>query len=137
MRALTIAMIATIFAGCDSPSPEYRDAQVSRQVIGEHSFTVYFTQSKAQAIRTNFAKRPDIRVIARQAEQAIERATGCPVSEIYGDVALLDGVLDCSKPVVAGEWAQWKRPLRSGLICDGYSQISRWGDWQDITLECS
>ncbi|MEE2946604.1 MAG: hypothetical protein VX444_15665 [Pseudomonadota bacterium] len=137
MRALTIAMFAIILAACDSPSPEYRHAQVSRQVIGEHSFSIYFTQYKAQAIRTNFAKRPDIRAIARQAEQAIERATGCPVSEIYGDVAVLDGVLDCGKPVVAGEWATWKRPQRSGLICDGYSQISRWGDWQDITLECS
>lgn len=136
MRYLLCFLFAVLLSACDSPFPAFRGADVSRHDISGNSFSVYIRGENAQAVRTNFAKRLDIRVISLQAEMAIETASGCNLVEIYGDVALLTGVLDCSRPVSKSERAKWVQPPRRGLTCLGESSPSRWGDWRDVTLDC-
>lgn len=137
MRRLLCLFLSSGLAACDSPSVEFMGGQKSVHNIGGHSFSVHVKGAKAQVIRTNFAKKPDLQNISRQAELAIEQATGCPVTEIYGDVAVMAGSIDCTKPLKAGEWATWTAPSRTSLICDGYSSPSRWGGREDILLACS
>ncbi|MFY0594855.1 MAG: hypothetical protein JXQ85_00355 [Cognatishimia sp.] len=136
MRYFLCSFVLLGLVACDSPSIEFMDGEKSVHEIGGHSFSVHVKGDRAQVIRTNFAKKPDIRVISRQAERAIEEAAHCPVTEIYGDVAVMVGQLDCSKPLKVGEWAKWTAPPRRSLICDGQSSPSRWGGWSDILLEC-
>jgi len=109
---------------------------VSRHDIGGNLYSVYVKGTRAQAIRTNFAQNPDIWAISRQAELAIEAAAQCSVSEIFGDVAVLNAILDCSLPVVSGHWAKWRKPKRSYLQCEGYSRNYRWGSGLDMDLTC-
>lgn len=136
MRSLLCVFLFWTLVACDSPSPAFHGADVSRHDIGGNTFSVYVKGGQAQAIRTNFAKHPDIRVIAFQAETAIETASGCPVTEIYGDVALLTGTLDCGRPIIPEHRAKWVKPPRHGLMCLGETSASHWGDWHDVTLEC-
>ncbi|SHG87615.1 hypothetical protein [Cognatishimia maritima] len=136
MRFPLCFSVCTALLACDSPAPAFRNADATKHVIGGNQYSVYVTETQAQAIRTSFAPRPDIRTIARQAETAIETASGCSVTEIQGDVALLTGQLDCTKRPVAGEWAAWKAPRKRGLRCQGESVASHWGDWRNVSLEC-
>lgn len=136
MRSLLRLFMFGLLSACDQPSPAFYGAEASRHEIGGNLFSVYVKAEQAQAIRTNFAKRPDISNIAQQAETAMEAASGCPVVEIYGDVALMNGTLDCSKPLVPGQRARWVKPPRRGWTCLGDSRASHWGDWSDVTLEC-
>lgn len=137
MRFVIGLVLCCCLLGCASPSPEFMDGASSRHQIGENQFSVHVKADRVQAIRTNFAKRPDIRLVARQAELAIEAATGCPATHIYGDVALMEARIDCTKPLKDGDWAAWSKPRRSGLRCAGYGDPSRWGDWTNIKLDCS
>lgn len=136
MRSLLCLFLCWLLSACDSPSPVFHGADASRHEIGGNTFSVYVKGGHAQAIRTNFAKRPDIRVIALQAETAIEAASGCPVIEIYGDVALLTGTLNCGQKIVPEERAKLVKPPRRWLTCVGESSASHWGEWHDVTLDC-
>ena len=136
MRFLLCFSVCMALFACDSPSPAFLHANASKHMVGGNQYSVYVTETQAQAIRTNFATRPEMRIIARQAETAIEVASGCSVTEIHGDVALLTGQLDCTKRPVAGEWAEWKTPRKRGLRCQGESIASNWGDWRNISLDC-
>lgn len=136
MRSLLCLLMCGMISACDSPSPAFHGAEASQHEVGGNVFSVYVKTGQAQAIRTNFAKRPDIRAIARQAETAMEAASGCSVVEIYGDVALLNGTLECSQPLDPGQRARWVKPPRRGWTCLGDSRASHWGDWSDVTLEC-
>ena len=136
MRFPLCFLLGWLLCACDSPSPAFSGAEASRHEVGSNTFSVYVKNGQAQSIRTNFAKRPDIRSVARQAETAKEAASGCPVVKIYGDVALLNGTLDCSQPIRPNEWAVWSKPPRRGMTCVGESSASRRGDWRDVTLDC-
>ncbi len=136
MRHFLCLFSFLIFASCDSPAPAFIGVEVSRHDIGGNQFSVYVKGARAQAIRTNATRQPDIQAISRQAELAIEKAAQCSVSEIFGDVSVLTAILDCSIPLVANHWAKWTRPKRSYVSCDGYSRHYRWGSGLDMTLGC-
>lgn len=136
MRSFLCFFFCWTLTACDSPSPAFQGAVASRHDIDGNTYSVYVKGNRAQAIRTNFARRPDIRLIADQAEMAIETASGCPVTQIYGDVALLTGVLDCARPILPNEPAKFIKPPRRGLTCMGDSMTSQWGGWRNVTLDC-
>lgn len=136
MRSFLCLLVLFSFSACDTPSPAFTGVEVSRHDIGGNLYAVYVKGARAQAIRTNFAQSPDIRAISRQAEMAIEQAAQCSVSEIFGDVAVLNAILDCSIPMVANQWAKWAKPTRRHLRCHGDSRHYRWGIGLDVSLEC-
>ena len=109
-----------VLAGCDSPGLGYQGAEVTRLEIEGYSFSIRRKGNVAQVIRTNFLRRPDIDHIGRVAERAIETTYGCHVEKMSGDVALMVGLMDCSRGASPQVWATWVRPKRSQMSCIGH-----------------
>lgn len=129
-------LFAMILAGCDGPGPGFSRAEVTRVSAGENQFSLRRNGNLVQIIRTNFARRPDIAVIGRQAELLVEATYGCPVIKMSGDVALMVGQMDCDRPLRSGEWARWVRPKRSQVSCLGDVFGSGNGRFLDAEFRC-
>ena len=92
-------ILLCVLAACDAPTPGFRGAEVSRHVIEGSAFTVHVTGGLAEAVRTNAQWAPRIGPLAGRAAIAIQRASGCRVTEMAGDAAVLMARLSCSAPV--------------------------------------
>lgn len=102
------ALVILIFlAACDSPGPEFMSAERSEVTVNEMRFALRRRSDRVVAIRRNFVARPDIAVIGRAAETAIEQYTGCTVLTMQGDVAQMIAEIDCTTPPDSGNWARW------------------------------
>lgn len=112
-----VCLLPTALIACNTPSVPFLGQEAARVQIEGSTFDVYVSGERAEAIRINPERRPQIGVIARKAELAIEQASGCPVTRIHGDVALLAADIDCTKPIVAGQWARFAKPKRAYLEC--------------------
>ena len=96
MLRKTLSLILLLgFAACDAPTREFRGAAVSRHTVDGSSFTVHVAGGTAQAVRTNRGFSPRIGALAGRAAVAMQAASGCRVSRIAGDAAVLVGDLSC------------------------------------------
>lgn len=97
-----LPLVLLVLAGCDAPTPGFRGAVVSRHIVDGSSFTVHVKGETAQAVRTNRGYAPRIGPLAERAAVAMQEASGCRVTRMGGDAAVLVGYLSCSKtPVTA------------------------------------
>ncbi len=94
MRYVMI-IIALMLAACGGPTPYFRGIPASTVTVEGSTFDVRRKGDLAEAIRTNSQYAPRMGPIARRAELAMEQVTGCRVSEIRGDQAVILGKLDC------------------------------------------
>ena len=129
-------LVLTVLAGCDSPGFGFSAAEVTRIDAGGHAFSLRRSGNVVQAIRTNFVRRPDINLIGRDAELAIERTYGCRVTKMRGDVALMVAQLDCERAPRDGDWARWVKPRRSLASCLGHISSGQAGRRKEIDLVC-
>ena len=91
-----LAVIAlTLSTGCDGPTPHFRGIEARTVTVEGSTFDIRRKGDVAEAIRTNSQYAPRMGPIARRAEIAIEQATGCRVTEVRGDAAVILGKLDC------------------------------------------
>lgn len=109
-----------VLAACDTPSPAFWGAAVDEIEVDGSYFDVRQRADVAEAIRVNADGRPDISVIARRAELAIEKSTGCNVKSLYGDVAMLTGQLDCKSAVDPDNHAVWRQRPKVNYTCLGW-----------------
>jgi hypothetical protein len=99
MMRVFFVLIGLTLTACDAPTPGFQGSEVSRHVIEGSSFTVYVKGSTAQAVRTNRQFAPRIGPLAGRAAIAIQQASGCRVTSLSGDAAVLVARLSCAKPV--------------------------------------
>ncbi|WP_375175760.1 hypothetical protein [Pseudooceanicola sp.] len=90
-------LLLFMLAACDAPTPGFRGAEVSRHVIDGSAFTVHVKGGMAQAVRTNRQFAPRIGPLAGRAAVAMQQASGCRVTRIAGDAAVLVARLSCGK----------------------------------------
>lgn len=92
-------MLFLLLAACDSPTPGFKGAEVSRHTVDGSTFSVHVKGDTAQAVRTNRGYAPRIGPLAERAVVAMQQASGCRVTRIGGDAAVLVGYLSCTTPV--------------------------------------
>ena len=96
MTRLALALLLAT-AGCDSPSPAFRDAATREVEIDGSRFAVHFTRDAAEVYRISREWRPRRSVILPRAGRAIRQTTGCDIAEgtLGGDVAIQRAKLLC------------------------------------------
>ncbi len=96
MKILPILTALTL-AGCNAPGVDFWGGTTSRQNAGGHTFTVNATTTRAEAYRTNPARRLSRAQVFESAAVAIGQATGCdvPRESLTGDVARIEAELIC------------------------------------------
>ena len=84
-----------VLTACNAPSPAFQDTPATRIHIGHSVFDVRVKGTRAQAIRINRENAPRLAAVAPRGVAAIERVSGCRVSKLDGDAALMNAWLDC------------------------------------------
>lgn len=90
----------------------------SRVEIDGSQFVVRWFGQRAEVIRVSRERRPQIGVMARRAEAAVEQVSGCQAQTIFGDVALMRAELDCETGIDPQDFAKWQRPPRFVFYCE-------------------
>lgn len=98
MRLIPILLF---LVACDTPGPHFRGIVATTVEVDGAVFAVRVRDRLGEAIRTNAQYAPRFGPVAAKAKVAIERVSGCAVTEMRGDQAQALGVLDCgdSAPV--------------------------------------
>lgn len=96
MKILPILAALTL-AGCNAPGGDFWGGTTSRQSVGGHSFSVTVMSDKAEAYRTNAARKLSRAQVFESAARAMEQASGCtvPRNSLTGDVARIEAELIC------------------------------------------
>jgi len=102
-----------MLAACDTPSVYFRDATPTRISVDGSTFDVRVRGTLAEALRVNGQYAPRLGPIAGRAAFAMARVSGCKVTEVAGDQALVTGVLDCG-----GQTPDWAgSPILTSYSC--------------------
>lgn len=92
MRLIPILLF---LIACNVPGPYFRGLPATTVEVSGSVFEVRLRDRLGEAIRSNPQYAPRFGPIAGKAKVAIERASGCEVTEMRGDQAQAIGVLDC------------------------------------------
>lgn len=93
LRLILLSMVA--ITACNSPGRPFRGAVATRIAIGESVFDVRVRGNLAEAIRINTRYAPRLGPILDEAAVAMTYASGCDVTGVLGDQAVMIGVLEC------------------------------------------
>ena len=97
MRSLLLCLAALCFAACDTPGPGFRGVPATRVAVGQSVFDVRVDGNRAEAVRLNAEWAPRLEAVAPRAVKAIEQVSGCVVTKLGGDAALVQARLKCGK----------------------------------------
>ena len=89
------AICTVLLSGCDAPSRYFRDEPVTRVEIGSMIFDVRTRGALSEAVRISNGWAPRLSGVAPFAEAAMEQVTGCDVTRLSGDQAVILGTLAC------------------------------------------
>ncbi|MEZ5716800.1 MAG: hypothetical protein R3D85_17610 [Paracoccaceae bacterium] len=81
--------------GCNTPSPGFKGVAPVRITVGQSTFDVRVDGNRAEAIRLNPEWAPRQEAVAPRAVAAIETVSGCEVTKLGGDAALIEARLKC------------------------------------------
>jgi hypothetical protein len=81
--------------GCAAPGSELEDRPATRVMVMGSVFDVRVKDRTAQAIRVNRQYAPRLGPIGARAAFAMQHVSGCTVTKLKGDAALLIGTLRC------------------------------------------
>jgi hypothetical protein len=98
MRILSLILsfgVLCSLAACTDPSPHFLGVSATRVSVGGSTFDIRVRGNLAEAIRINSQYAPRLGPLRQQAAQAMAAASGCAVTGVLGDQALMTGVLDC------------------------------------------
>lgn len=84
-----------VLASCAAPDSHFRNIEPVRIEVGESVFDVRRRGKMAEAIRINPRYAPRLGKVADEAKLAIEQATGCWVTRILGDAAVITARIRC------------------------------------------
>ncbi|MGI3169315.1 hypothetical protein ACRARG_09200 [Pseudooceanicola sp. C21-150M6] len=93
--SFAVLLAVSTVGGCDAPTPGFGNGAVSRHSVEGSDFTVYVTGDIAESVRTNPQFAPRIGPLAGRGAIAMQMASGCRVTQLAGDAAVLVGRLNC------------------------------------------
>lgn len=82
-------------AACGGTSPDYWGIDATQITVGKSRFDVRIDGTRAQAIRRNVEWAPRLEAVAPRAMIAIEQVSGCEVTKLTGDAAVIEARLKC------------------------------------------
>ncbi|MFX4296734.1 hypothetical protein [Pseudosulfitobacter pseudonitzschiae] len=82
---------------CNTPGPHFRGLPATRVTVDGSTFDVRVRDRLAEALRINPEYAPRFGPIRDRAAVAMEKVSGCTVTEVRGDQALATGLLDCGR----------------------------------------
>lgn len=95
LLTLPLGLLCTL-AACSDPSPHFSGVNATRVSVSGSTFDVRLRGNLAEAIRINPQYAPRLGPLRQQASQAMATVSGCRVTGVLGDQALMTGLLDCS-----------------------------------------
>lgn len=84
-----------LLSACNTPSPGFRGIAPVRVTVDGSVFDVRVMGTLAEAIRVNPEYAPRMGPIGPRAARAIAQVSGCTVTRIGGDQAMIKAALDC------------------------------------------
>ncbi len=114
-----MVVLVLVLAACNTPSPHFRGAVVTRVVVDGSVFDVRVRGNLAEAVRVNHQYAPRFGPIRGRAGFAMAQVSGCKVSKVAGDQALATGVLACG-----GRAPGWIVP--TGITSFSCLEVSQW-----------
>ncbi len=91
----TTLLMLCVLAGCGVPGPAFRGIAPQSVMVGPSIFEVYVADMRALAVRVNPEWAPRFASVAPRGVAAIELVSGCRVSRLWGDQAVMEAYLDC------------------------------------------
>lgn len=132
MKRTVLLLIAIALVGCNTPSLEFRGVAPVTITVDGSTFDVRIKDLRAQAIRTNIQYAPRMGPIGGRAKAAIEQVSGCKVTQVGGDQALISAVLNC------GKGPPPPKPIGQDYECYSVGDLGvDDGDLSDLVLDCS
>ena len=115
-----IMSLSVALAACNTPTTPFRGAVAQRISVEGSTFDVRLRGDLAEAIRINMQYAPRLCPIEGRAATAMALVSGCRVTRVTGDQALMLGQLDCGgrnvdyqpQPGLALECERIDDPLR-------------------------
>lgn len=95
MRVCIVLSIA-LLASCANETRHFRGVDPVRLTVDGSSFDIRLRGNLAEAVRVNPQYAPRLGPLRIQAGFAMEQVSGCRVTGLLGDQAVMTGVLDCS-----------------------------------------
>lgn len=92
---LLLPLLLLLLAACGQPDPYFRHSAATRVVVLGDTFDVRLRGRLAEAVRRNPQYAPRLGPIGPRAAYAMQQVSGCKVTEIRGDAAMVIGLLDC------------------------------------------
>lgn len=93
MRYLLLCL--GLLAACNTPGPGFRGVPATQVTVDGSVFDVRVRGNTAEAIRTNRQYAPRPGPIETRARLAISQVSGCRVSRLKGDAAVIHARLAC------------------------------------------
>ncbi|WP_294608637.1 hypothetical protein [Roseovarius sp.] len=92
---LPVWTLLPLLAACNTPGQEFRGIDPVRVSIAQSTFDVRVDGTYAQAIRLNREWAPRFEAVAPRGAAAIQKVSGCRVTRLWGDQAVMLARLDC------------------------------------------
>jgi len=99
MRYLVLSLFVPLSA-CTASRGYFAETEVEQVTVGMSVFEVRVKGNLAEATRINPQYAPRLGPLRTQAAQAMAEVSGCRVTGVLGDQALMIGVLNC--PALGG-----------------------------------
>ena len=93
---LCVILSFVLLAGCVNESRHFRGVGPLAVVVDGSSFDVRVRGNLAEAVRLNTQYAPRLGPMRARAGFAMAQVSGCRVTGLLGDQAVMTGVLDCS-----------------------------------------
>lgn len=106
-----VLILCILLAACNTPGPGFRGIAPVRVTVGQSRFDVRVDGTRAEAIRVNPEWAPRFVSVAPRGAAAMAQVSGCRVTRMQGDQAVMLGDLDCG-PEAA------RLPVGHGYMCE-------------------
>ncbi len=109
---MRLAFLAPLWlAACNTPGLDFAGQPATQVTVAGSTFAIRIADRRAEAIRLNPGYAPRLGPIGARAAFAMEQVSGCKVTKIKGDAAVVYGTLRCS-----GEAAPLQGVLPRGTL---------------------
>ncbi len=95
MQLKNLVLFLVLLTGCEAPGQHFRHVDPKTAMSGGSVFEIRQRGTLVEAIRLNSRYAPRLGRVADEAKLAIERTTGCRVTRVLGDAAVIIARVVC------------------------------------------
>ena len=127
MRVCVVLSIA-LLASCAAETRHFRGVDPVRVTVDGSGFDIRLRGNLGEAVRVNPQYAPRLGPLRARAGFAMEQVSGCTVTGVLGDQAVMTGILDCDNQSMAPVKARYScQDVRQWLKQGGESAYPAYG----------